>query len=312
MGSTSERPLVTIITPTYNRAGTLGRALDSVLAQDYPNWDLVVVDDGSTDDTAEVLAAYHDSRIRVVEHDRNRGVAAAKNTGLDNIRGEFYSTLDSDDELRPNALSRLLAVFAEHPEVDQVICNVEDPTTGGPGGRGMDAEGYVDEASVVFVGEHWSLTRTASLGDERHNPALKGFEEVLWYKLAEHQRRYFITDCLRVLHPDAGDRVSQEGRGARYSSFVALLDTEPEHLERLARKAPEVRARFWFDAGVEFCWVGDKARARLALSELQASGAATPARVGLLRFGLAVGPGLFRPTVRAILAARHTAARVRP
>jgi glycosyltransferase involved in cell wall biosynthesis len=78
-----DRPAVTIIVTTYDRARLVPRAIDSVLRQTYPNVDLVVVDDGSRDDTSEVLAQYDDDpRVRIVRHDRNRGVTAAKNTGL--------------------------------------------------------------------------------------------------------------------------------------------------------------------------------------------------------------------------------------
>jgi glycosyltransferase involved in cell wall biosynthesis len=81
-------PTVSIVTATYNRADTLGRAIDSVLRQTYPDWELIVVDDGSTDRTSEVLSGYTDERIRVFKHERNRGVTAAKNTGLDHMQGD--------------------------------------------------------------------------------------------------------------------------------------------------------------------------------------------------------------------------------
>jgi glycosyltransferase involved in cell wall biosynthesis len=81
-----DRPAVTIIVTTYDRARLVPRAIDSVLRQTYPNVDLVVVDDGSRDDTSEVLAQYDDDpRVRIVRHDRNRGVTAAKNTGLSGL-----------------------------------------------------------------------------------------------------------------------------------------------------------------------------------------------------------------------------------
>ena len=74
--------LISVVIPTYNRAGTLKRAIDSVLNQDYRNIEVIVVDDASSDGTGEILAAMSDPRLRVVVHDTNRGVAAATNTGI--------------------------------------------------------------------------------------------------------------------------------------------------------------------------------------------------------------------------------------
>ena len=102
--------MISVVLPTYDRAATLPRAIDSILVETYPDWELIVVDDGSTDTTAEVMAAYHDPRIRVLRHDTNRGVTVAKNKGFDHLRGEWFVMLDSDDEMVPDALRTLLSV----------------------------------------------------------------------------------------------------------------------------------------------------------------------------------------------------------
>ena len=77
--------VVSIIMATYNRAATLPRAVDSVLRQDYAKWELIIVDDGSTDETEQILKGLRDPRIIVVRHERNRGATAAKNSGLASI-----------------------------------------------------------------------------------------------------------------------------------------------------------------------------------------------------------------------------------
>ena len=82
---------VSIITATYNRAAVLARAIDSVVRQDYSFWELLIVDDGSTDETQELLRGYKDERITVLTHSENRGVSAAKNTGLDHMSGEWFT-----------------------------------------------------------------------------------------------------------------------------------------------------------------------------------------------------------------------------
>src|SRR4051812_13032545 len=93
-----KKSLVSVVIPTYNRAYILGRALDSLLAQTYRNLDIIVVDDGSTDGTRDLIAEKysHDSRIRYVYQD-NQGVSAARNSGLRLMRGDYVALLDSDD-----------------------------------------------------------------------------------------------------------------------------------------------------------------------------------------------------------------------
>jgi glycosyltransferase involved in cell wall biosynthesis len=100
-------PLVSVVLPTYNRAAWIGDAIASVRAQSWPHWELLVVDDGSTDDTARSLPA--DARIRLVPRPHTGNLGAVRNAGLDAARGAFIGFLDSDDRWRPDKLARQLA-----------------------------------------------------------------------------------------------------------------------------------------------------------------------------------------------------------
>lgn len=103
--STTDQPLVSVILPTKDRAGVLPVSVQSVLDQTYERWELVIVDDGSSDGTAEVLAPYlRDPRVRLVSHETNRGVAAARNTGLAAATGDYVAFLDSDNTWEPDFL----------------------------------------------------------------------------------------------------------------------------------------------------------------------------------------------------------------
>src|SRR5687768_2684338 len=113
-----EQPLVTIIVPTYNRAGLLEQAMDSVLEQAYPNLELLVLDDGSTDETREVLARYaerHSDRLRWTRHE-NVGQARTLNRGFELARGELIGYLNSDDLMLPGAIEKLAAALASEPD----------------------------------------------------------------------------------------------------------------------------------------------------------------------------------------------------
>lgn len=118
-------PLVSAIIPTYNRSGTIARAIRSVLKQSYPSIEILVVDDGSTDNTKEVLQPFGES-IRVLEQS-NAGPSAARNRGLAAARGEFVAFLDSDDEWMPSKIARQIDLFSQ--DIVCCVCNTE--LTGG-------------------------------------------------------------------------------------------------------------------------------------------------------------------------------------
>ena len=117
--ASDQQPLVTIIVPAYNRAGgLLEETLDSILAQDYPNLELLALDDGSTDQTPQVLeryAAAHPERLRWERHP-NMGQAKTLNRGFDMARGELIGYINSDDVFLPGAITKLAALLVANPE----------------------------------------------------------------------------------------------------------------------------------------------------------------------------------------------------
>lgn len=115
-------PLVSVIIPTYNRAHVLERAIQSVLGQTYSGFELIVVDDGSTDGTTELLTDYQD-RLTVLVQD-NLGVSAARNAGIGRSQGELIAFLDSDDEWLPDKLMRQVACYSV--EKPMYVCHTEE------------------------------------------------------------------------------------------------------------------------------------------------------------------------------------------
>jgi glycosyltransferase involved in cell wall biosynthesis len=103
---------VSVVIPTYNRASLLGRAIKSVLEQTYQDFEIIVVDDASTDNTEEVVRNLRDRRIRYLRHEKNRGGSAARNTGIRAAWGQYIAFQDSDDEWLPEKLKKQMEVLA--------------------------------------------------------------------------------------------------------------------------------------------------------------------------------------------------------
>jgi glycosyltransferase involved in cell wall biosynthesis len=116
------KPQVSVIIPTYNRGRVIKEAIDSVLAQDYTEFELIVVDDGSTDHTSDVLDSYRNV-IKVLSQ-KNKGVSAARNRGIAEASGKFIAFLDSDDLWLPQKLSTQVEFFNKTP--DALICQTEE------------------------------------------------------------------------------------------------------------------------------------------------------------------------------------------
>lgn len=118
-----DRPLVTAVIPVYNGERYLREAMDSVLEQDYPRLELLVIDDGSTDGSAGIVRSYGD-RVRY-HHQPNAGLSAAQNAGVAQARGTFIAFLDCDDLWVPRKISLQMGVFAGQGAVDMVFGHVE-------------------------------------------------------------------------------------------------------------------------------------------------------------------------------------------
>jgi glycosyltransferase involved in cell wall biosynthesis len=115
-------PLVTVVIPAFNAAGTIRRAIDSVLAQTYRNVETIVVDDGSHDATSDIVATYESAAVMLLRLPKNVGVSAAANAGLAAARGEFVAFLDADDEWLPAKLAKQVAILVENPAAAIATC----------------------------------------------------------------------------------------------------------------------------------------------------------------------------------------------
>ena len=210
MSKEEPRPTVSVVVPAYNREGTLPRTLDSVLAQTFEDFEVLVVDDGSADGTAAVAEAYagRDDRVRLLRQPKNAGVSAARNRGLREARGEFVAFLDSDDEWLPEKLARQVERFRQVPDdVGVVYCGVETVREGGavwtfvPEHRG-DVYGRLLVRNALHAGASCvvvrrSVVESAGFFDEGI-PAIEDYE--YWLRIARHHPFDFVEDPLVRYH----------------------------------------------------------------------------------------------------------------
>lgn len=114
---TSMEPVVTVLMPVYNGERYLWEAVESVLGQSYKNFEFLIIDDGSTDRSAEIVQSYSDPRIRLVHNSNNQGIIATLNKGIELARGKYVARMDSDDISLPSRLKKQVAFLESHPEV---------------------------------------------------------------------------------------------------------------------------------------------------------------------------------------------------
>lgn len=151
-------PKVSIVMPCYNASAHLARGVGSVLAQEFMDWELIAVDDGSRDGTLAALRAFGDPRIRVLSQ-ANGGVSAARNAGLERAGGKFVAFLDSDDTWSPSFLSKMTNELLRSPEVALAYCGWQNVGLEGPRGAPFVPPDYevADKQARLLEGTRWPI-----------------------------------------------------------------------------------------------------------------------------------------------------------
>jgi len=215
---TIRSPVFSIILPTYNRAHLLHRAIQSVINQTYENFELIIVDDGSTDFTHEVVKIFNDQRIIYVRHEQNKGVTAAYNTGLRLARGKYITFLGDDDELLPNALETAINKFNEIlskvGRIDVLLFNCVDAETGEISGRGP-REGFISYRDYLcgnIRGDYWGVINLENIdrNELKFEEGVYTNEVIFGLRLSRNHRFYYIPITLyRAYRKHGGERLSE-------------------------------------------------------------------------------------------------------
>lgn len=207
-----DAPAVSVVVPAYNAAACIGRALDSVLAQSWADHELLVVDDGSSDGTAAMLAVYGD-RVHVLTQ-ANAGPAAARNLGLRQARGRYIAFLDADDWWLPAKLSRQVELLEQRPEIGfcstatRVVTQDGAPAADWPcscDGAPLLETLFVRSAAVSGSTSGVLARRELLLEAGGFDASLRGFEDPdLWIRLAARAGYACIDEALTVVVRTAG------------------------------------------------------------------------------------------------------------
>jgi glycosyltransferase involved in cell wall biosynthesis len=228
---TSSDPCISVIIPTYNRCWILKEALDSVLSQEYNDFEIIVVDDGSNDATAALLSSYGD-RITSI-YQKNSGVSAARNAGILMAKGNYIAFLDSDDMWLPQKLSCQIDFFRSHPEA--AICQTDEiwirnGVRVNPKNRHKKPSGMIFEPSLQLclvspsaVMIQKSLFDAIGLFNEAF-PACEDYD--LWLRIGLYYPIYLIERQMVVKRGGHDDQLSRNPGLDQYriQSIVNILE----------------------------------------------------------------------------------------
>lgn len=208
----SKSPLISVIIPTYNRAWCIGRAVNSVLNQTYQHFEIVITDDGSTDDTDKVVYSFRDDRIKYFKFDENRGMYEAQRNSIENSIGGYIVFLDSDDELVPDALQS----FVSHipmltDKVAIILADHKDSSTERIKGNSWIFNGktilhYDDIICKPFIGDFLPFVRRDVFQRIPYKVTSKYMTNIIWHKIFREYSFYYLAQILGIVHTDSTDR----------------------------------------------------------------------------------------------------------
>jgi glycosyltransferase involved in cell wall biosynthesis len=309
-------PSLSVITPAYNVEPYLPRCIESVLAQTWQDLELVIIDDGSTDGTADVISDYaaRDSRVRGFRG-RNRGVSYARNVAMKHARGRYFGFIDGDDEWEPTFAATLIAVLAREPRVAVVTGNALNAGGGALDGRPV-RPWPADACNLSFLDmiEHEDAVFIMSIFRREVYDTIGGFNEALhrsedyefWLRaaaagfafrthpepLARYRRRADSATADQAGMFEGIMTVLRSARGFRHRARA-------EELGAIDRQLDKLQSDYVLTKGKAALMRGDVVEARSHFWELHRRGKGLP--FAALSLGLLVAPNLVRYAYRARL-----------
>jgi len=258
------KPLVSIIIPAFNASAWITDAIKSVLEQSYKNWELIIVNDGSTDNTFETASSFKDKRIRVMSQE-NRGVSAARNSGLAKMNGEYFCFLDADDILPSDSLAARVELFLEKPDVNFVdgrvevrdmnqkkILRVYQPTF-----QGNPFDKLINLSGECYLGLTWMIRRDLNK-TYRFNEGMTHCEDLLFFTELSQDGIYdYVEQTVLIYRINPKSAMSNlKGLESGYNKMIhelkqkSLIDGKQEKL--LSKKTNLIMLKSYLKKGMIF------------------------------------------------------------
>ena len=236
-------PNISILMSCFNSEKTVSEAIESILSQSYRDWELLVIDDASSDRSVEIINGFSDKRIHLLQQE-NQGWPAARNYGLKHAKGEFLAFLDSDDTWHPEFLTRMIDAISDNPAAILAYCGWQN--VGLQGGRGepfippeYDA---ADRAEVFLGGCRWpihgvviqtSVVRDAGGFDETFRASA---DYDLWLRVATKGRLILVPEVLAFYRHHDGEQITKNKRRSalhHHRAQVKFIRENPRAARRL-------------------------------------------------------------------------------
>ncbi len=267
----ANRLLFSIIIPTYNRANLLPRAVKSVLNQTYSNFELIIVDDGSEDNTPKVVDSFQDEKIRYYRHEKNKGVTKAGYTGRKLAKGEYTAILGDDDELLPKALEKIVKKLNDFPDenLDCLIFNIKDYETGRLLGSGFKKDRTItlsDWLCQRLLGDYFMI-KSKRLSKEqlkKKNKNLNENQKIWTAKMFERFNAHYFNETLYLAHREHGETWSSFRKKVRKMDKVVANKKSllSEYGDKIKNNCPSIYGRNLMILGFHQLLINEKSEGR--------------------------------------------------
>ncbi|MBU4480618.1 glycosyltransferase family 2 protein, partial [Patescibacteria group bacterium] len=258
----AEKPTVSVIIPTYNRAHLIDRSIQSVLNQTYQDFELIVVDDGSTDNTEDIIRQFQekDKRIKYIKHDKNKGGSAARNSGIKMSCGDYIAFLDSDDEWQSKKLEKQIKHLNKN-HFESFISYTGYIRVNNEGDRSVFTpikhgdiyndqlwNDYVSPTSAVMVKN--ICFKKVGLFDESL-PARQDYD--MWLRLSKHYTFDYIIEPLVIIYDTNKGAISNNIIARKKGENIIRLKIIKQTKNISIIKQRRILANHYYQAGRYFC-----------------------------------------------------------
>lgn len=237
---------ISIITPTFNRGNLIERAIQSILAQKHSDWEMIIIDDASTDSTASNVQKYLvDKRIKYIRCVQNSGVNKARNFGLKSMSddSEVVTFLDSDDEFLPNALTDMVSEMFNHPKINYFRFGVkytDGKLVSNPVHNFVEANFAYYIQNFFTIGE-WVCTFRKKIIKEgfEYSNEVNAFESIAYIDLSQKETAFFSDKIVRIYHTGhdsiSNEKFSKDSKLNAINGYELIISKFGENIRKVSK-----------------------------------------------------------------------------